>query len=145
MRAGARNTTSVVLARVTVAGAEVPIRTRAPLGSASPVMVTSVPPSVLTRAGLSEVILKVPTAGKSTVPPSSGTGPAPGAPEPPSPEPAEPEPEPVAPAGAPAGRGAPPRGRRRGRGGGAAGAGGRGAARAAGGGGPAGVGHRAAA
>src|SRR3954452_6773675 len=74
MRAGARNTTSVVLARVTVAGAEVPIRTRAPAGSASPVMVTSVPPSVLTRAGLSEVIRKVPTAGESMVPPSSRTG-----------------------------------------------------------------------
>jgi len=83
---------SVVLARVTVAAAEVPTRTRAPLGRASPVMVTSVPPSVLTRAGLSEVILKDPTAGKSTVPPSSGTGPAPDPPVPPAPPaPAPPE------------------------------------------------------
>ena len=62
-RAGARNTTSVVLERTTVAAPDEPTSTRAPAGSARPVTRTSVPPATGTRTGLIEVMRKVPVPG----------------------------------------------------------------------------------
>src|SRR5688572_26639715 len=55
----------------TVAVAVAPIRIVGDTGRARPVIVTRVPPAVLTRFGLSEVTLKTPTASYPVV---SGTG-----------------------------------------------------------------------
>ena len=60
---GVVNTSWVDDALVTVAAAVRPTRTRAPAGTAPPVIVTRVPPAASTRVGLIEVSLAAPTSG----------------------------------------------------------------------------------
>ena len=62
-QAQTRTTSSVTVLRTTSAVALAPMRTVGPVGNARPVMVTSVPPAVSTRFGLSDVIRKGPTSG----------------------------------------------------------------------------------
>ncbi len=63
MRAGTRSWSRVVVAPTIVARALAPMRTDGVVGSAVPVMVTSVPPSTETVFGLSDVIPKSPIEG----------------------------------------------------------------------------------
>ena len=62
-RATVRKDTLVGVTETTSAAPVAPIRTRAPAGMASPVMVTRVPPAVLTRVGSMEVSRNGPTCG----------------------------------------------------------------------------------